>query len=193
MGVDISFHIEIRKKEKWLPMVIQTPMELVSYQDEEDKGKEWYMQDEVYYCRYYHFSDFIEDKAVEHVPDDCSEVFLKELSESEMGTGYFMFSDLCDFCKDAEKELGKRLKESRENLLRLQLNRIEKAVTGKPAPKIKKQDNDYYSGMSESRIREEFDDEYCYFFDLRDAIRVWGKLSGSYVADADIRILYEIN
>lgn len=42
MGVDISFHIEVRCRDKWRPVIWQTPMELKSYLYKEDEGKEWY-------------------------------------------------------------------------------------------------------------------------------------------------------
>lgn len=87
MGVDICFYMEVRKREKWIPMVIQIPSELVKYKTKEDEGKEWYTESCIYMCRYYQFEDFMEDNSTYHIPEDCSERFRKELSESQMGTG----------------------------------------------------------------------------------------------------------
>lgn len=44
-------------------------------------------------------------------------------------------------------------------------------ITGK-SQKIKRTNdaNDYYCGMSSNAIKEDFDDEYCNFFWLRDTI-----------------------
>ena len=39
MGVDISFHIEVRCRDKWRALVWQTPMELKSFVNEKDKEK----------------------------------------------------------------------------------------------------------------------------------------------------------
>lgn len=193
MGVDICFYMEVRKREKWVPVVMQIPSELVEYKTREEKASTWYTQKSIYACRYYHFQDFLEDNATRGIPEDSEDVFSKELSDLEMGSGYFMFSDLCMYCEKLQKELDKRLQSSREHLLQLQLNRIEKAVTGK-VQKTKRANgtDDYYSGMSASNIREEFDDEYCNIFWLRDTIRSIVQVADCYAADADIRILYGV-
>lgn len=104
-----------------------------------------------------------------------------------------MFSDLSSYCEDLQKELDKRLRKSRERLLQLQLNRIEKAVTGK-SQKIKNtyDDNDYYSGMSSNAIKEHFDDDYCNIFWLRDTVRSIVQFTRCYAPDDDIRILYRL-
>lgn len=40
MGVDISFHIEVRCRDKWRSVTWQTPMELKSYLYKDDEEKE---------------------------------------------------------------------------------------------------------------------------------------------------------
>lgn len=193
MGVDICFYMEVKKREKWVPVVMQIPSELVEYKTREEKASTWYTQKSIYACRYYHFQDFLEDNATRGIPEDSEDVFRKELSDLEMGSGDFMFSDLCMYCEKLQKKLDKRLRASREHLLQLQLNRIEKAVTGK-SQKIKRTNdaNDYYCGMSSNAIKEDFDDEYCNIFWLRDTVRSIVQFTGCYAADVDIRILYQI-
>ena len=54
MGVDISLHIEIRRREKWQLMVIESPLL--------EKNNEFPIFDtEVYNCRYYHFREFLNE------------------------------------------------------------------------------------------------------------------------------------
>lgn len=54
MGVDISFHIEIRRREKWQLMVIESPLL--------ERNNDFPIFDtEVYNCRYYHFREFLNE------------------------------------------------------------------------------------------------------------------------------------
>ena len=41
MGVDVSFHIEVRRKNVWRPFIWQTPMEFCSDILKKDEDKEW--------------------------------------------------------------------------------------------------------------------------------------------------------
>lgn len=91
MGVDISFHIEVRCKDKWRPLVWQTPMELKSYLYKEDEGKDWYTGHCCFWCRYYHFGDFLEDHATTGLPEDVSPEMKEELSGDDFQDEYWLF------------------------------------------------------------------------------------------------------
>ena len=53
MGVDVSFHIEVRRKNVWRPFIWQTPMEFCSDILKKDEEKEWqtntiYRRDDIF-------------------------------------------------------------------------------------------------------------------------------------------------
>ena len=83
MGVDVSFHIEVRRKNVWRPFIWQTPMEFCSDILKKDEDKEWQTNSCCYWCRYYHFRDFIEDCAKIGLPDDVSPEMKEKLSEMD--------------------------------------------------------------------------------------------------------------
>lgn len=84
--------MEVRHKNKWRPVIWQTPMELKSCLYKEDEGKEWNTHHSFFIRRYYHFQDLIADYAINGLPDDVSPEFKKELAEWECSTGYFSFA-----------------------------------------------------------------------------------------------------
>ena len=63
------------------------PMELKSHKDEKDEGKGWFTNICCYWCRYYHFRDFLDDYGNVGLPDDVSPQMKTELSDYEMGQG----------------------------------------------------------------------------------------------------------
>ena len=192
MGVDISFHIEVRCRDKWRPVIWQTPMELKSYLYKEDEGKEWYMGHCCFWCRYYHFSDFLEDHATTGLPEDVSPEMKEELSGYEMGNGYFMLSELSHFYDEKEQEMLSHMLQSRDYQMVKQLNRIERYVKKKPLAKKESEAYCPYEGMTIKEIYDDFQDEYWLFLRLLMAVRSF--LDGARVyADGDkVRILYAV-
>ena len=191
MGVDISFHIEVRYRDKWRPLVWQTPMELKSFVNEKDKEKERNSNNCCFWCRYYHFSDFIEDHATRGLPSDVSPE-MKVLEKYEMGNDYFLLSDLTHFYDTEEKKMLSHMLQSRDYQMVKQLNRIEKYVKQKP---LAKKDTLGYSYYEERTIKEIYDDfqEECWLF-LRLQMAVHSFLDGAdiFADDNEVRILYAI-
>ena len=95
MGVDVSFHIEVRRKNVWRPFIWQTPMEFCSDIFKKDEDKEWQTDSCCYWCRYYHFRDFIEDcakrcttpKGRKAVTTDVSRIYIVEENGKEILLG----------------------------------------------------------------------------------------------------------
>lgn len=191
MGVDISFHIEVRHRDKWRPLIWQMPMELKSYKDEEDEGRDWHTNSCCFWCRYYHFRDFLEDYAERRLPDDVSPEMKEKLSRYEMGQGYFLLSDLSDFCEQQEKDLLLQLLQARDYQITKQLNRIEKYVKQEPVT-TKESDGDIYDRRDIKEIYEDFQDEYWYYRSLHLSVRGFLKGARSFVDDKDVRVLYVI-
>jgi hypothetical protein len=92
------------------------------------------------------------------LPDDVSPQMKTELSDYEMGQGYFMLSDLSNFCEQKEKDLLVRLLQSRDYQITKQLNRIERYLKQEPTIKDES-DGIGYEGMSIKEIYEDFQDE----------------------------------
>ena len=191
MGVDISFHIEVRHRNEWRPLIWQMPMELKSHKDEKDEGKGWFTNSCCYWCRYYHFRDFLDDYGNVGLPDDVSPQMKTELSDYEMGQGYFMLSNLSNFCEQQEKDLLVRLLQSRDYQITKQLNRIERFLKQEPTTKDES-DEISYEGMSIKEIYEDFQDEYWYYQSLHLSVRGFLKGANNHKDDKDIRILYGI-
>ena len=190
MGVDISFHIEVRKGEKWFPLIWQTPVKLQSYISEEDEGKEWTQNDCCFWCRYYHFSDFVDEHATRGLPKDVSTEMKEELSKYEMGNGYFLLSDLSHFYHTEEEKMLSHLLQSRDYQLVKQLNRIEKFVKQKPLAKKDTEISYPYRDRSIKEIYNDFNEEFGVYLGLIMAVR--SSLDGSYIHADDnrVRILY---
>ena len=192
MGVDISFHVEVHKGEKWMPLIWKTPMELKSYMYKEDEGKDWSQNDCCFWCRYYHFSDFVDEHATRGLPEDVSTDIKEELSKYEMGNGYFLLSDLCHFYHSEEKKMLSHFLQSRDYQLVKRLNRIEKYVKQKP---LAKKDTEIFYPYGERSIEEiynDFNEEFGMFLRLIMSVRSF--LDGAYIyaEDNDVRILYGV-
>ena len=192
MGVDIGFHIEVYKGEKWLPLIWQTPMKLKSHLYEDDEGKEWMQNDCCFWCRYYHFRDFVNEYAQRGLPEDVSMEMKEELSQFEMGNGYFLLSDLSHFYRTEEKKMLSHLLQSRDYQLVKQLNRIEKFVKMKPLAKKDTACVYPYGDRSIKDIYNDFNEEFGVYLGLIMAVRSFLDGAYSYARDNEVRILYGI-
>lgn len=191
MGVDIGFHIEVRKKSKWIPVVWKIPRVLAGYVRDCDKGKTWIEMDEIISGRYYHFEDFLESSAARHgLPDDITERFKKIFKDEHetWGIGYFYLTVLNSYLQQAEINAITRMLEKRNGKIAAQLNRIEallshnlnleNAVNEDP-------DEDY---ETEESVYKEYQDDTFLVRKLRDTIR--GITDEMWVEDSDVRVLY---
>ena len=138
MGVDIHFCAEVRKQDKWQPLVWFTKPseEKESYWEEKplpgDNGMTPHFY--IWLGRAYHYTDALEDMNDIHgYPNDMSEDLRARLpDESEVSCGYFAYSALEQYLQNAEKKMLLNLLQSREYQLIERVNRIENAVLGKP-------------------------------------------------------------
>lgn len=197
MGVDINFYIEVRKRDRWRPLVFKTPTELMGFVSEEEKGKEWRSAMCIYGCRYYHFQDFLEDESngQRRLPDDCCEELRKELHTDDedyaFGRGYFMLNDLIHYCDTAKKEMLKHLLHSRDYQMVEQLNRIEKTVRGENIPKTDLPDTDIYADMTIEEIYSDYEESYGLLNDLCAYIHEALEISGIYYpSTGQVRVIY---
>lgn len=191
MGVEISFHIEVRCRDKWRPLVWQTPMELKSFVNEKDKEKEWNSNNCCFWCRYYHFSDFVENHTTRGLPSDVNPD-MKFLEEYEMGNGFFLLSDLTHFYDTEEKKMLSRILQSRDYQMVKQLNRIEKYVKQKPLAKKDIIGYNYYEERTIKDIYNDFQEEFGLFLRLQMAVRSFLEGADIYADDNEVRILYGI-
>ena len=192
MGVDISFHIEVHKGEKWLPFIWQTPVKLKSYIYKKDEGKEWMQNDCCFWCRYYHFSDFVDEHATRGLPEDASMEMKEKLSKYEMGNWYFLLSDLSHFYHTEEEKMLSHLIQSRDYQLVKQLNRIEKFVKHKPLAKKDTETSYPYGDQSIKEIYNDFNEEFGIFLGLIMAVRSFLDSAYIYAEGNEVRILYGI-
>lgn len=190
MGVDIALFMEVRHRSKWRPVIWQTPMELKSWQSDDDKHKQWNTHHSIFSCRYYHFSDFIEDYAIDDLPDDVSPEFRKELTEWESSMGYFSFTRLSHFCEMKKKEMLVQMSRSVECQMIKQLNRIERYVKQKPIVKTQQPDDSYLSSMSIKQIFDNYNDELYLFEHVKHIIDFLAWEGDIHPNGDDIRILY---
>ena len=91
---------------------------------------------------------FLEDHATTGLPEDVSPEMKEELSEYEMGTGYFMLSELSHFYDEKEQEMLSHMLQSRDYQMVKQLNRIERYVKKKPLAKRESEAYCPYSSIS---------------------------------------------
>ena len=192
MGIDIRFHIEVHKGEKWCPLIWRTPMALNSFICQEDEGKEWNENTCCYECRYYHFNDFLDECATRGIPDNASMELKEHLSGYEMGCGYFLLSELSHYYHTEEKKMLSDMLQSRDFQMLMQLDRIEKYLKQKPngknAPEI-------HAPCEERDIREIYSDFHEVFGNMRNLLMAARGLldcANIYVNETKVRILYGV-
>ena len=194
MGVDIHFCAEVRKQDKWQPLVWFTKPsgEKSSYWEEkplpEDNGMTPHFL--IFLGRAYHYTDALEDMNERHCyPDDMSEDLRARLpNENDVSSGYFAYSALEQYLENAEKKLLLNLLQSREYQLVEQLNRIENAVMSKPVNNQK--ETSYLSNYSIEQIYEEYDDDVWNLNRLRYIIYYLADEIADHTREEDIRIIY---
>ena len=191
MGVDIGFHIEVRKKSKWIPVVWKIPRKLAGYVQDCDKGKTWIENDEIISGRFYHFEDFLENSAARRgLPDDITDRFKKIFNEEHesWGIGHFYLTDLDSYCQHEELKVISRMFEKRNGKIEAQLNRIEALLSHKVnLESTAKEDPDEYYETEES-VYQEYQNETFLVRKLRDTIR--GITEEMWVEDSEVRVLY---
>ena len=194
MGVDVHFCAEVRKQDKWQPLVWFTkPSEdKESYWEEKplpgDNGMTPHFY--IWLGRAYHYTDALEEMNDIHgYPADMSEDLRARLpDESEVSCGYFAYSALEQYLQNAEKKLLLNLLQSREYQLVEQLNRIENAVLDKP---VEDQiESSYLSNYSIEQIYEEYDDDVWNLNRLRHLIYYLADEITDHTREEDIRIIY---
>ena len=194
MGVDIHFCAEVRKQEKWQPLVWFTKPseEEHSYWAEKplpgDNGMTPHFL--IFLGRAYHYRDALEDmNERQGYPDDMSDELRARLpDESDVSSGYFAYTELESYLENAEKKLLLNLLQSREYQLVEQLNRIENAVMGKPVNNQK--ETSYLSNYSIEQIYEEYDDDVWNLNRLRHIIYYLADEITGCACEENIRIIY---
>ena len=194
MGVDIFFSAEVRKKDKWQPLIWFTKpsTEKYSYIEDEPRPEDNGMTPHyaMYGGRAYHYNDVLEDLYYTcGYPDDISEELKARLpDEGYISKGYFSYSALVKYLDTAEKKMLANLLESRDYQLVKHVRRIEKAVTGKPVKdKIK---TSYIGEYSIKQIYEEYIEEMWKLIELRNVIYYLADEITSFPSNEDIRIIY---
>ena len=187
MGVDISLHIEIRRREKWQLLDIESPLL--------EKNNEYPIFDsEEYNCRYYHFREFL-NEAESHKSRNkemLSDELQAKLTEDDwdMGFGTFMFGDLEKHCDKLEKLQISGIAHAGIYSIKEQLDRIEKKLDGGTSETDEDRLNRYEETTSIEQMYKDFMWDYGCLFWFRDRVRALTSIGGSYIPDSDIRIFY---
>ena len=189
MGVDISLHIEIRRREKWQLMVIESPLL--------EKNNEFPIFDtEVYNCRYYHFREFL-NEAESHMvgnKERLSEELRAKMADDDFDNefGTFMFGDLEKHCDQLEKLLISGIAHAGIYSIKEQLDRIEKKLDdGEQEKEIDEDRLDRYEeATSIEQMYKDFMWDYGCLFWFRDRVRALTSIGCSSISDSDIRIFY---
>lgn len=186
MGVDISLHIEIRRREKWQLLAIESPLL--------EKNNEYPIFDtEVYNCRYRHFDEFLEEapSRTRNKKEILSTELHQKLDEDD-SFGTFMFDDLEKHCDKLEKLLISGIAHAGIYSIKEQLDRIEKKLDGSVSETEtdKERFNRYEETTSIEQMYEDFMWDYGCLFWFRDRVRALTSIGGSFIDDSDIRIFY---
>lgn len=190
MGVDIGFHIEVRKRGKWEPVVWRLPKDLALSIYEDTKVEcLWIEHDAIISGRYYHFEDFLES-TIHSLPNDISDRFKKifEDDHESWGNGYFYLSDLVNYIDQVEYNAVVKMLNKRDRTIKTQLNRIEALLKHEHVveePGDVDDEEDY--GYVENAFHEYQGDTFL-IKKLRDT--VLGITDAMCLDDAEIRILY---
>lgn len=190
MGVDISLHIEVRRRGEWHLMTFQSPFW--------EKDNEYpIFNTEVYNCRYHHFDGFLDD-APSHTrnkKDILSAELQQKLDEND-SFGTFMFDDLEKHCDQLEKLLISGISHAGIYSIKEQLDRIEKKLDGVASGTETEVDEDrlnrYEETTSIEQMYKDFKWDYGCLFWFRDRVRALTSIGCSSIPDSDIRIFYLI-
>lgn len=190
MGVDISLHIEVRRRGEWHLMTFQSPFW-------ETDNEYPIFNTEVYNCRYHHFDGFLDD-APSHTrnkKDILSAELQQKLDEND-SFGTFMFDDLEKHCDQLEKLLISGISHAGIYSIKEQLDRIEKKLDGVASGTETEVDEDrlnrYEETTSIEQMYKDFKWDYGCLFWFRDRVRALTSIGCSSIPDSDIRIFYLI-
>ena len=194
MGVDIWFSAEVRKKDKWQPLIWYRKYLGEKYESSYTKSDAngMVVNYSVYAGRAYHYDDILEDlRDIKGYPDDMSEELKALLPDDEyVSKGYFMYSDLENYIASEEKKMLANLLESRDYQLVKHVHRIEKAVIGKPVKdKIK---TSYIGDYSIKQLYEEYMDDMYRLIKLSNVIYYLADEFDAFPNYDDIRIIYHM-
>ena len=182
-------HIEIRRREKWQLMVIESPLL--------EKNNEFPIFDtEVYNCRYYHFREFLNEAEThmvgnkETLSEELRAKMMDDDFDNEFGT--FMFGDLERHCDQLEKLLISGISHAGIYSIKEQLDRIEKRLDGGDQEKEVDEDrlDRYEEATSIEQMYKDFMWDYGCLFGFRDRVRALTSIGCSSIPDSDIRIFY---
>ena len=189
MGVDISLHVEVRRRGEWHLMTFQSPFW--------ETNNEYPIFDtEVYNCRYHHFREFLGEAPTQRWgnKDILSEELRAKMSgddfDNEFGT--FMFDDLEKHCGHLEKLLISGISHAGIYSIKEQLDRIEKKQDGGKLEKEVDEDrlNRYEEATSIEQMYKDFIWDYGCLFWFRDRVRALTSIGNLSIEDSDIRIFY---
>ena len=193
MGVDISLHIEVRRRGEWHLMTFQSPFW-------ETDNEYPIFNTEVYNCRYHHFREFLNEAPSQRCgnKDVLSEELRAKMSgddfDNEFGT--FMFDDLEKHCDQLEKLLISGISHAGIYSIKEQLDRIEKKLDGVASGTETEVDEDrlnrYEETTSIEQMYKDFKWDYGCLFWFRDRVRALTSIGCSSIPDSDIRIFYLI-
>lgn len=190
MGVDISLHIEVRRRGEWHLMTFQSPFW-------ETDNEYPIFNTEVYNCRYHHFDGFLDD-APSHTrnkKDILSAELQQKLDEND-SFGTFMFDDLEKHCDQLEKLLISGISHAGIYSIKEQLDRIEKKLDGVASGTETEVDEDrlnrYEETTSIDQMYKDFKWDCGCLFWFRDRVRALTSIGCSSIPDSDIRIFYLI-
>ena len=181
MGVDISFHIEVRKKGKWHALAWQIPKAL---ENEPAGDGDWV----THHCRctfrHYHIEYFLQNKAVFDLPDDVTAETLGCLGEHG-SKGWFFYSDFVEYLNEKKECIFETLSRCREMEVINRLDRIERLARGEEVPIA---DDCDVGDFSIREIVEDYEDSIVFLKKLYWVVRV---LTDDLDVE-DTRIIYEV-
>lgn len=181
MSVNIYFSAEVRKDNRWIPLI---------WYSRQPQEEEHYI---IYGGRSYHYDDALEDiRSYQGYPDNMSEELRSRLPGKEdfATPGYFMFSDLLQFLDKAELKMMMDVMQSRDMQVIKHINRIEKAILQKSIKD--KISMSYLSDYSIKQIYQEYQNEIYHWVKLRNIVYYLADEFSSYPDENDIRIIYYI-
>ena len=194
MGVDIFFHAEVRKKDKWQPLIwYRKPQEnLESWRNEKIEDNGMVARYYLYGGRAYHYDDVLEDLNASHgFPEDMSDELRARLSSDKYITnGYFSLKDLTHYIESQEKKMLANLLQSRDYQLVQHMQRIEKAVLKQPMDD--QLPETYLADYSIEQIYEDYLDEMYRLIRLSEVVYYLAEQFHLSTYEADIRIIYQM-